>query len=194
MISIGAASAISRSLGEGNEERANQVTTNAYILTTIISVLLMIGSYFFINPLIYFFGSNEELLSYARDYLLISILAIPFNAIGLLSSAVFRAEGNIKISMITVLIGALCNIALDPLFIFLFNFGIKGSAFATVIAQLLGSIFALFYIFTHRSIVKIERRFLIPNLKVHALLSVSDSLLLLEMEQVLYLLLLQTLH
>ncbi|MBQ1769371.1 MAG: MATE family efflux transporter [Turicibacter sp.] len=176
MISIGAASAISRSLGEGNEERANQVTTNAYILTTIISVLLMIGSYFFINPLIYFFGSNEELLSYARDYLLISILAIPFNAIGLLSSAVFRAEGNIKISMITVLIGALCNIALDPLFIFLFNFGIKGSAFATVIAQLLGSIFALFYIFTHRSIVKIERRFLIPNLKVtRSIISVGFS-------------------
>lgn len=176
MISIGAASAISRSLGEGNEERANQVTTNAYILTTFISILLMIGSYFFINPLIYFFGSNEELLSYAHDYLLISILAIPFNAIGLLSSAVFRAEGNIKISMITVLISALSNIALDPLFIFLLNFGIKGAAFATVIAQLLGSIFALFYIFTHRSIVKIERRFLIPNFKVtRSIISVGFS-------------------
>ena len=78
--------------------------------------------------------------------------------------------------MITVLIGALSNIVLDPLFIFLFKFGIKGSALATVIAQLLGSIFALFYIFTHRSIVKIERQFLIPNLKVtKSIISVGFS-------------------
>ena len=176
MISIGAASAISRSLGEQNNNRANQVMTNAYILTTIISILLMITSFFFINQILYIFGSNEELIPYARDYLLISIWAIPFNALALLSSAVFRAEGNIKISMITVLIGSLFNIALDLLFIFVLNWGIKGAALATVLAQALATAFSLFFILSHRSIVKFERKYFIPNLKVStSIISVGFS-------------------
>lgn len=176
MISIGAASAISRSLGEKKDDCANQVTTNAYILTILISLLLMIISYFFINPILFFFGSNEELLVYAHDYLMISILSIPFNALALLSSAVFRAEGNIKVSMIVVLIGAVFNLALDPLFIFTLNGGIKGAAFATVIAQALASLFALFYIFSHRSIVRFEKKYLIPSLAIsRSIISVGFS-------------------
>lgn len=176
MISIGAASAISRSLGEKKNDCANQVTTNAYILTILISLLLMIISYFFINPILFFFGSNEELLVYAHDYLMISILSIPFNALALLSSAVFRAEGNIKVSMIVVLIGAVFNLALDPLFIFTLNGGIKGAAFATVIAQALASLFALFYIFSHRSIVRFEKKYLIPSLAIsRSIISVGFS-------------------
>ena len=176
MISIGAASAISRSLGEKKDDCANQVTTNAYILTILISLLLMIISYFFINPILFFFGSNEELLVYAHDYLMISILSIPFNALALLSSAVFRAEGNIKVSMMVVLIGAVFNLALDPLFIFTLNGGIKGAAFATVIAQALASLFALFYIFSHRSIVRFEKKYLIPSLTIsRSIISVGFS-------------------
>ncbi|WP_235069345.1 MATE family efflux transporter [Turicibacter sp. TJ11] len=176
MISIGAASAISRSLGEKKDDCANQVTTNAYILTILISLLLMIISYFFINPILFFFGSNEELLVYAHDYLMISILSIPFNALALLSSAVFRAEGNIKVSMMVVLIGAVFNLALDPLFIFTLNGGIKGAAFATVIAQALASLFALFYIFSHRSIVRFEKKYLIPSLAIsRSIISVGFS-------------------
>lgn len=176
MISIGSASAISRSLGEKKDDCANQVTTNAYILTMLISLLLMIISYFFINPILFFFGSNEELLVYAHDYLMISILSIPFNALALLSSAVFRAEGNIKVSMIVVLIGAVFNLALDPLFIFTLNGGIKGAAFATVIAQALASLFALFYIFSHRSIVRFEKKYLIPSLTIsRSIISVGFS-------------------
>lgn len=176
MISIGSASAISRSLGEKKDDCANQVTTNAYILTILISLLLMIISYFFINPILFFFGSNEELLVYAHDYLMISILSIPFNALALLSSAVFRAEGNIKVSMMVVLIGAVFNLALDPLFIFTLNGGIKGAAFATVIAQALASLFALFYIFSHRSIVRFEKKYLIPSLAIsRSIISVGFS-------------------
>ena len=176
MISIGAASAISSSLGEKKDDCANQVTTNAYILTILISLLLMIISYFFINPILFFFGSNEELLVYAHDYLMISILSIPFNALALLSSAVFRAEGNIKVSMMVVLIGAVFNLALDPLFIFTLNGGIKGAAFATVIAQALASLFALFYIFSHRSIVRFEKKYLIPSLAIsRSIISVGFS-------------------
>ena len=161
MISIGAASAISRSLGEQNNNRANQVMTNAYILTTIISILLMITSFFFINQILYIFGSNEELIPYA---------------LALLSSAVFRSEGNIKISMITVLIGSLFNIALDLLFIFVLNWGIKGAALATVLAQALATAFSLFFILSHRSIVKFERKYFIPNLKVStSIISVGFS-------------------
>lgn len=176
MISIGSASAISRSLGEKEDERANQITTNAFVLTTVISVLLMIGTYFFLNPLLYFFGSNEELIPYAREYLLISIYVIPFNALALLSSAVFRAEGNIKISMVCVLIGAILNIILDPLFIFVFEWGLTGAAWATVASQCLATIFSLFYILTRRSTVQFKKKYLIPNLKIsQSIISVGFS-------------------
>lgn len=166
MVSIGCASALSRSLGEKNNERANQITTNAYILTLIISLLLMVISFFFADKLLYLFGSNEELIPQATKYFFVGIWAIPFNALALLASAVFRAEGDIKISMITVLIGALLNIALDPLFIFTFNLGITGAAWATVVSQALATAFSLFFILSHRSVVKLERRFLLPNPKV----------------------------
>lgn len=176
MISIGAASAISRSLGEKNTSKANQITMNAYLLTTTISIILIIITFLFKNQILYLFGANQDLVSFAHDYLLISIWVIPFNALALLSSAVFRAEGNIKISMITVLIGSGLNIALDPLFIFGLNLGIQGAALATLIAQLLATLFSLFFILSHRSTVKLEKKYLIPNLKIsQSIISVGFS-------------------
>lgn len=176
MISIGAASAISRSLGEKENERANQITTNAFVLTTFISILLMIGTFFFVDRLLYFFGSNEELIPHAREYLMISIYVIPFNALALISSAVFRAEGNIKISMVCVLIGAIGNILLDPLFIYVFKWGLTGAAWATVISQCLATLFSLFYILSRRSVVQFKKQYLLPNLKTtKSILSVGFS-------------------
>lgn len=78
--------------------------------------------------------------------------------------------------MVTVLIGALVNIALDPLFIFIFKLGIKGAALATIIAQMLATAFSLFYILSHRSIVKFEKKYLIPNLEIiKSIISVGFS-------------------
>lgn len=165
MISIGAASAISRSLGEKNQDGANEVATTAYITTTLISICLMILSFIFSRQLLYFFGVNEELFDFAKSYLLTSIWTIPFNALALLSSAVFRAEGNIKISMITVLIGSLLNIALDPLFIFVFKWGVIGAALATTVAQGFATLFALIFIFRKKSHVHLEKKYLIPKIK-----------------------------
>lgn len=176
MISIGATSAISRSLGEKDDERANQITTNAFVLTSFISILLMISTFFFTDRLLYFFGSNEELIPYAREYLMISIYVIPFNALALISSAVFRAEGNIKISMVCVLIGAISNIILDPIFIYIFKWGLTGAAWATVISQCLATLFSLFYILSRRSVVQFKKQYLIPNLKItKSILSVGFS-------------------
>ena len=146
------------------------------MLTLIISIILMILTFLFTDKILYFFGVNQDLAPFAKDYLRMSIWAIPFNALALISSAVFRAEGNIKISMVTVLIGALVNIALDPLFIFIFKLGIKGAALATIIAQMLATAFSLFYILSHRSIVKFEKKYLIPNLEIiKSIISVGFS-------------------
>ena len=165
MISIGCASSIARSLGEQNNERANQIATNAYSLTIIISLILMLISFIYSDKILYLFGSNEELIDHAKEYFFISIWAIPFNALTLLASAVFRAEGNMRTSMVIILIGAIFNIILDPLLIFTFNLNLSGAAWATVISQALATAFSLFLILSHRSIVKMERRFLSPNLK-----------------------------
>ena len=176
MISIGAASDISRSLGKKNFDRANHTTTSSYFLTTVISVLLMFITATFSRFLLLTFGSNQELLPLALDYLNVLIWSIPFNAIVLLSSAIFRAEGNLKQSMIIVLIEAVINLLIEYILIFHFNLGIKSIAYATLIAQALTSIYAISYILRKKSSVKFQLNYLKPTLEISkSILSVGFS-------------------
>jgi len=165
MISIGAASDISRNLGKQNQEQANETTTNAFILTTIISIGLTIISYFSVKPILLIFGANDELFILAEDYLKVFIWSIPFNAIVLLSSAIFRAEGNLKLSMFVVLVDAIINVLLEFILIYFFKLGVKGVALATIISQVITAIFALTYILRQKSNVKIKRDYLKLNLR-----------------------------
>lgn len=166
MISIGAASDISRSLGKKNFDRANQTTTLAYLLTTLISIVLMIGTAFFTRSILLTFGSNQELLPMALEYLNVLIWSIPFNAIVLLSCAVFRAEGNLKQSMVVVLIEAILNLMLEFIFIYFLKLGIKSVALSTIIAQAITSIYALFYISRQKSSVKFQKNYLKPDSEI----------------------------
>ena len=166
MISIGAASDISRSLGKKNFDRANQTTTSSFFLTTLISIVLMIITASFSRFILLAFGSNEELLPLALEYLNVLIWSIPFNAIVLLSCSIFRAEGNLKQSMIVVLIEAIINLVVEYILIFHFNLGIKSIAYATIIAQSLTSIYAVLYILNQKSSIKFQLNYLIPNLEI----------------------------
>ena len=166
MISIGAASDISRSLGNKNTKRAQHTTTNAYTLTLLISVILMVVTVFFIKGTLLLFGANLELLALAQDYLKILIWSIPFNAIVLLSSAIFRAVGNLKQSMIVIVIESILNIILDLIFIFYLGLGIKGIAYSTIIAQAITSIYALYYLFRSKKGLEFKKEYLKPNLDI----------------------------
>ena len=156
LIGNGAAANLSLRLGEGKKKEASKSIGQAITLTLLISVLLAILSYIFLPQLVYLFGCTKNVYKYAVDYGRIIILGAPFMITYSSLSSIIRADGSPKYSMIMLVIGAILNIILDPIFIFIFNLGVKGGAIATVIGQIVSFIIAITYIKKIKS-VKLEK-------------------------------------
>ncbi|AOY74929.1 MATE family efflux transporter [Clostridium formicaceticum] len=163
LIGLGANALISIKLGEGKKEEAERILGNALVLLIGISLAISIVGSIFLEPLLKIFGASEAVLPYAREYLQIILWGAVFQSIGFGMNNFIRAEGNPKIAMYTMLIGALLNTALDPLFIFVFNWGIRGAALATIISQAVSSVWVLYHFLGGRSTLKIRA----ANLKLH---------------------------
>lgn len=162
LIGMGATSLISIRLGEKKEKEAEKIVANALIMFLIIGITLTVFGLIFLEPILVFFGASPDILPYAKDYLRIILLGSTFLAIGTGMNNFIRAEGNPRMAMITMLIGTFINIILNYLFIFPFNWGIKGAALATIISYSVTSTWVLFYFLTGRSKVKIKKE----NLKL----------------------------
>lgn len=166
MIGIGAASAISRSLGAGNVEKADHIAGNAFLTIVILSTIMMAFGLTFLTPILKLFGATPELLPYAQEYMsVIFIGSIVFSS-AVAGNNLIRSEGNAKAAMISMIIGTGMNIILDPLFVFYFNMGIRGAAIATIIAQFLSFIYVAHYFLSDRSTLKILPHHLIPDLEI----------------------------
>lgn len=164
MVGIGAASAISRSLGEKNDEKANAIVGNAYLLCLLLSGVFVTIGLLKTDALLYLFGATDTLLIYARDYIrIIFIGSIPF-AFVMTSNNIIRAEGNAKESMIIMVIGTGLNIILDPIFIFGFKMGIQGAALATILSQFVSLLYVIHYLRSGKSHLKVQTHHLIPHL------------------------------
>lgn len=156
LIGMGATTLISIRLGEQKGSEAEQIIGNALGLFLIIGVILTIVGLIFIEPLLTLFGASANVLPYAIDYLRIILLGSVLMAIGIGMNNFIRAEGNPKIAMYTMLIGAVTNVILDYIFIFIFHWGIKGAAFATIISYAVTSIWVLHYFLRGNSLLKIR--------------------------------------
>ena len=121
MIGIGAASAISRSLGAKDVERADYVAGNSFLCVIILSSIIAAIGLTFTEPMLRFFGSTEAILPYAKDYITIILWGSIFFSFAMSSNNLIRAEGNAKVAMTAMLIGAILNMFLDPIFIFIFK-------------------------------------------------------------------------
>lgn len=141
LIGDGTASYMSLNLGKGRERSAAYGVGNAVTLLIGISVVLLIAFEIFLQPLCLMFGATEANLHYALEYGRIIIFAFPFAMIDAAFGSIIRADNRPKISMIGLLIGCVINIILDPIFIFVFNWGVKGAALATVIGQILNAFY-----------------------------------------------------
>ena len=139
LISIGAASYISRMLGQNKKEIVLSSIIISYALTLLISIVLMLGTWFFKNSILSFLGATGNYEELAHTYLSVFIYSIPFTAMVLLSSAIFRAYGKLKLSMLVILIESVLIIALDYLFIFLLSSGIGSVALSHLIAGIIAS-------------------------------------------------------
>jgi len=166
MIGIGSASAISRSLGAKDVERADYVAGNSFLCVIILSSIIAAIGLTFTEPMLRFFGSTEAILPYAKDYIIIILWGSIFFSFAMSSNNLIRAEGNAKVAMAAMLIGAILNMFLDPIFIFIFKLGIKGAALATIISQFISFLYILKYLYSGKSSLKIKLYHLKPKPRI----------------------------
>lgn len=152
LIGNGAAANLSLKLGEKNKKAAAKSIGQAVSLTIILSIVISGIAYIFLPQLVYLFGCTESVYKYAVDYGRIIVIGAPFMLIYSSFSSIIRADGSPKYSMIMLVIGAIINIILDPIFIFGFDMGVKGGALATIIGQIVSFVIAIIYLFKIKSV------------------------------------------
>ena len=157
LIGIGGNALVSIKLGEKKDNEAEIILGNSFLLLLLISITVSIVGLIFLEPLLKLFGASKSILPYSTDYMKIILLGAPIQSIGFGLNNFIRGEGNPKIAMGTMLIGAILNTILDPIFIFVFNMGVQGAAIATVISQVVSTIWVLSYFTGNKSHLKIKK-------------------------------------
>lgn len=152
LVGVGASATISMLLGQKNYDMANKVLGNVVTLNTIIGIVYTIVFLAFLDPILYFFGASENTIGYARDYMTIILFGNIITHMYLGLNAVMRSSGMPKKAMYTTIFTVVINAILDPIFIYVFDWGIKGAAIATVIAQSLALAWIV-RIFSNKSLV-----------------------------------------
>lgn len=158
LFGMGGAPLCSIARGKNDMERAEVIMGNTFILLIISSFILMLSSYIFMKPLLYIFGASDITYPYAAEYLKIYLLGTPFIMLGTGMNGFINSQGFGKIGMMTILLGAIINIILDPIFIFYFNLGISGAAIATIISQLLSVIWVMKFLLGDKTILKLNKK------------------------------------
>ena len=151
LIGAGSASRISITLGENNREKAEKILGNAVTLTFIISGIAVVFLYIFMWDLLRLFGGTEQTIQYAYDYMKIIVPGGILTALYFGLNNIMRASGHPRKAMVNILIGAICNIVLDFLFIFVFNWGIEGAAAATVISYFIGTLHGVYHFLSYKT-------------------------------------------
>lgn len=152
LIGIGSSSRFSICLGRKDTKQAGKIVGNGILLMTFMGILYLILGEMFLTPLLNIFGSTREVLPYARQYAGIVLLGMPFLILTNGICALIRADGSPRYSMICMASGAVVNTILDPVFIFVFHWGIFGAALATILGQILSFIIAIRYLWRFQTI------------------------------------------
>ena len=150
LVGVGASTIISVLLGQKNYKTAQQVLGNVVVLNIIIGGLYMLGSLMFLDPILNFFGASSQTISYAREYMIIILLGNIITHMYFGLNALLRSCGFPKQAMSATILTVVLNTILDPLFIFVFNWGIRGAAIATVSSQLI-SLFWILKLFSNKA-------------------------------------------
>ncbi len=161
MMGMGGASLISRSIGAGNIHRAEHALGNAVTSAVVLSVIVMIAGLSNTDMWLRLMGASEAVLPYAREYMSIILIAVPFKTIAMAQNSLIRAEGNARVPMTGMIIGAVLNIILDAIFIILLDMGIRGAALGTLIASLVTVLYFMSYYLSGKSFLKIRTKTLV---------------------------------
>lgn len=151
MFGNGAASYLSRLLGRGDKETANKVASTALYSSVLIGAIIIIFATIFLKPILYFLGATDTIMPYALTYARIYIISCIFNVFNVTMNNIVSSEGAAKTTMCALLLGAVMNIGLDPIFIYVLNMGVAGAAIATAISQFISTLVYLSYALRKKS-------------------------------------------
>ena len=164
LVSSGGAPRASIFMGEKDNESAEKTLGNCFSLQIVVSVILTVVLLIWNKDLLLAFGASENTIGYATDYMSIYAIGTLFVQMTLGMNTFITAQGFTTISMVSVIIGAVCNIVLDPIFIFGFQMGVKGAALATIISQMLSCVWIISFLCGKKTQLKIKKE----NLKLRA--------------------------
>lgn len=162
----GGAPLFSISRGEGNNDKASKILGNSFVMLIIASVLLTLSGYIFMRPILYALGASDTSYIYASQYLKIYYLGTLFSMIATGLNFYITAQGFPKTAMVTVLSGAILNIALDPVFIFGLRLGIRGAALATILSQALSAFRVMRFLLSNKALIPIKKSSLKPDPRI----------------------------
>ena len=153
-------------LGKGNREEASRILNNGFVMLVFFAALCTAVPYLAMEPILKLAGGDASTIPYAKDYLSIYLIGTVFVMISTGLNMFISGQGRPGIAMLSVVIGAVLNTALDPLFIFGFDLGVKGAAIATVISQLVSATWVLYFLFSERAELRLDFKMMSPRLKV----------------------------
>ena len=166
LVGMGGAPLAAIKMGEKDNDGAEKIMTNSFSMLIILSIVLTLSFLIFKEDILWAFGASKDTIGYANDYIGIYLIGTIFVQIGLGMNPFINTQGFAKTGMMTVMIGAVINIVLDPILIFGFGMGVKGAALATITAQFVSAIWVLFFLLGKKSVLKIRKNYIVPKLKV----------------------------
>ena len=166
LVGMGGAPLAAIKMGEKDNDGAEKIMTNSFSMLIILSIILTLSFLIFKEDILWAFGASKDTIGYANDYIGIYLIGTIFVQIGLGMNPFINTQGFAKTGMMTVMIGAVINIVLDPILIFGFGMGVKGAALATITAQFVSAIWVLFFLLGKKSVLKIRKNYIVPKLKV----------------------------
>lgn len=166
MFGNGAASYLSRLLGRGDRDTANKVASTALYSSVIIGAVIIIFAAIFLKPILFLLGATDTIIPYAVAYARIYVISCIFNVFNVTMNNIVSSEGAAKTTMCALLLGAVLNIGLDPVFIYVFDMGVVGAAIATAISQLVSTLVYVAYVFRKKSAFSFSIRNFNPSKQI----------------------------
>lgn len=163
---MGGAPQASIQLGKGDRDRAEKILGNSTAMLGVFAIVLTVGFYFCKTPLLYLFGASDATIVYAEDYLNIYLVGTVFVMAYQGLNMFISCQGHARTAMISVLIGAVLNIVLDPLFIFALDMGIRGAALATILSQGVSAVWVVSFLVSKKTGLRIRRENIVPDWKI----------------------------
>jgi putative MATE family efflux protein len=168
MFGAGAGSYISRLLGNHADEQASRATITALFSSLVVGIVITIFGLIFLEKIVYAFGALDELIEPSTAYAKYIIIGSVFTMMNMTMNSTLRAEGSVHMAMVSLITGAVLNIILDPIFIFVLNWGIAGAAIATVLSQMVSTSLLFNYYTSHKSIIRLKLKWITLNRTIYS--------------------------